>query len=157
MCLIWIQIPVRSVASSTNKSISVIDGNTNSIIKNITLDSYTNEPFLTFSDILADSRANLVYFSSRTTDSVFVIDGKKDEVIHTIPVHSPDFLAINYNNYVLYIASIENKSIMVINTKNNIEIDRIAIPKAHSLSGINVNTKTSYRSSTSFLNVWLSS
>jgi YVTN family beta-propeller protein len=87
------------VANTTNNSTSVIDGNTNRVVKNIVVGAFP-------SSIVVDSKRNLVYVANHYSNTISVINGTTDTVIQTFGVSgTPQSIAVNPNTNIVYVES----------------------------------------------------
>ena len=74
----------------TQSYVLVIDGNTNKVIKTITVNP-------TVTGIAVNESTNKIYISNYFADTVQVIDGNTDQIIKTIPTHTPQNLSNPYD------------------------------------------------------------
>lgn len=74
----------------TQSHVLVIDGNTNKVIKKITVNP-------TVTGIAVNESTNIIYISNYFADTVQVIDGNTDKIIKTIATHTPQNLSNPYD------------------------------------------------------------
>jgi YVTN family beta-propeller protein len=106
------------VANQLSDNISVINGNTGSILYNITLQG--GRPI----EILYNSFNHHIYVTNGFKNSVDVIDGKSHQVIKSIDVGDiPNGITFNPSNGDVYVTHSSKNSVDVIDGKTNEVID----------------------------------
>jgi YVTN family beta-propeller protein len=135
------------VSTPDNNAISIIDGKTNKVVDDITLD-------LPASDISVNPQTNMIYVagynsSARSSDSVYVIDGKTNTMIDddiSVDKNIID-LSVNPQTNMIYAVGINSSassfsdSVYVIDGKTNKVVDDIILLNKSS-SFIYVNQQT---------------
>lgn len=119
------------VANIGNGNVSVVDGLTNELIKNIDIGSGNI-------DLTVNPITNLIYVTDIESDSVKVIDGLSNEVITTIDVgNSPTGIGVNFFSNMIYVANVSGNSVSVIDGLTNEVIDTVDVGSSPQTVGVN--------------------
>jgi len=66
--------------------------------------------------LAVDEQRNRVYVSNQADDTVSVIDGATNTVLHTVRVgHAPNGVAVNQKTNTIYVANLDGESLSIIN------------------------------------------
>jgi YVTN family beta-propeller protein len=108
-------------ANQVSNNVTVIDGQTNSVITTIPVGII---PYA----LVWNSQNNKIYCVNNESNNVTVIDGQTNSVIRTIPVRShPDALVWNSQNNKVYCANEWNATVTVIDCQADSLIRTIAV------------------------------
>lgn len=110
-------------AADLNGSISVIDAETNDVIRTIDIpESIEGSP----RGIAVNEDLNLIYATNINSNSVSVIDGANDVLIDTVSVgEKPVSITVNPITNLIYVANTADNTISVINGLDNQVVDLI--------------------------------
>jgi len=109
-------------ANLSGDSISVVNGETNSVIKNIQVSASPR-------DLIVNEKTNQIYVANRDANSISIIDGKSHELSSTITVgEKPRGIAINENLNLLYVSHRDSNHIFVIDGNKNKVVNTIPLP-----------------------------
>jgi YVTN family beta-propeller protein len=101
------------VATWDSDTVSVIDGKTDSVTANITVQSPNA--------ITVNPNTNTIYVANRDSNTVTVIDGKTDSVLEDINLSgSPSSLAIDLKTNVIYVCDQDIGTLSLIQPKTEI-------------------------------------
>jgi YVTN family beta-propeller protein len=118
---------------SSNSTI-VIDGNTNNIMKNITVGKFPNS-------IAINPNINRIYVTNYDSDTVSVIDGNTNNIMKNISVGSgPSDVAINPNSNRIYVVNQHSNTISIVNGNTNRVIQTILTGKKPTTLQVNPST-----------------
>ena len=121
-----------------SNNLSVIDTNTNKVIKTIKVGDFPVEVYV-------DSKFNKVYVANQGDNTVSVINGTNYDIIQTIPVgKSPSSMVFNPNHNKVYVANKEDNTVSVINGTNYYIIQTIPVGKSPSSMVFNPNHNKVY-------------
>ena len=110
------------VANLSADSVSVIDGQTNKIIKNIPVSASPR-------DLVVNEKTNLIYVANRDANSISVIDGKSYGLVSTITVgEKPRGIAINENLNLIYVSHRDSNRLFIIDGNKNKVVNTISLP-----------------------------
>jgi len=110
------------VSNLSADSVSVIDGETRKVIKNIPVSASPR-------DLVVNEKTNLIYVANRDANSLSVIDGKSHELVSTITVgEKPRGIAINENLNLIYVSHRDSNRIFVIDGNKNKVVNTISLP-----------------------------
>jgi len=127
------------VANFAGDTVSVIDGKTNTVIRNIKVGS---EP----SSVSVNPVTNIVYVTNGRDNTVSVIDGKTNTVIRNIKVGtSPYGVSVNPVTNMVYVANRFHNTVSVIDGKTNTVISTINVGVPYEVfrpNGVSVNPVT---------------
>lgn len=123
------------VTKSESNQVVVINGNDDSLVKNIPVQ---RDPW----GIAINSRTNLIYVTNDSNDSVSVIDGSNNSVITTIPVqHQPLGITVNEEVNRVYVANSASNSVSIIDGSTHQVVQTLS-NVGRQPSGIVANAKT---------------
>lgn len=125
------------VTNTNDDTVTVIDGDTNKIIKSIKVGS---EPHV----LSINQETNTIYVTNLGSNEVTVIDGTTNTEITNIPVgDSPTDIDVNSQYNMVYVADPTSKNVTVIDGSKNIAVANISLddspPKYKEGIGITVN------------------
>ena len=130
------------VANSFSNDVSVIDTNTNAVVKNIPVGDYPTAVALSMP---RENHYPYVYVANTRSHSVSVIDGTTNAVVKNIPVGTTTDLSFDYASATLYVVNSVSNDISVIDTNTNSVVKNITnIGKFPSHIASNPNTNTIY-------------
>jgi YVTN family beta-propeller protein len=130
------------VANVDGNNISVINGKTNTVIKDIVVDK---GPFW----VAVNEETNKIYVTNADYNKLYVIDGKTDSVVKTIPLGSgyPIGVALNQETNTIYVAKYTESAIVAIDGETDEIIGApVAVGTPASPIGCNINTCTNFGS-----------
>jgi YVTN family beta-propeller protein len=126
------------VANSDSNSVSIINGVTNTVVKNVPVGGHP-------AYIAVNPNTTTAYIANSGNKSVSVINGKTNTVVRTIPVRKdPGHLAVDLNTNTVYVANSGNKSVSVINGKTNTVVNTVPVGEDPTYVAVNPNTDTVY-------------
>lgn len=103
------------VPNNLGNSVSVIDGDTDTVLTTISLGAGAGPYFAAVNET-----TNKIYIANNFGNSVSVIDGTDDTVITTVPTGSgPRAIAINETSNMIYVANYGASTVTVINGTDN--------------------------------------
>lgn len=112
------------VANLSRDSVSVIDGKTRKVIKNIPVSASPR-------DLIINEKTNLIYVANRDANSLSVIDGKSWELISTINVgEKPRGIAINENLNLIYVSHRDSSQLFIIDGNKGNVVSTISLPSS---------------------------
>ena len=125
------------VVNSTDSSVSVIDGVTNTVTKTIT--GVGTQP----TDIAVNSATNKIYVAGGTANGAVVIDGATDTVLTTVPTGNYAFrISVNSVTNRVYVSSAGlNGAVTVIDGSTDTVITNVPMPSGNAYASA-VNTAT---------------
>jgi YVTN family beta-propeller protein len=98
------------VSNYDNKTVSVIDGKTNTVTATIPIRGYP-------SDVSINPSTNLAYVTDQDNNTMYVLDGKTNKVIAHLKVgEAPINVSVNPSTNMVYVASTGNLSAMTPST-----------------------------------------
>jgi YVTN family beta-propeller protein len=125
------------VANRGSDTISVINGSTNSLIDEISLDAVAP------SGIIYNAANNYIYVTNAGSNSVSVINGTTNTVVENIPVGlGPNGIAYDQSNGNVYISNFMNGTVSVIDGLKNNVTDTIALEANSTPNGISYDPDT---------------
>jgi YVTN family beta-propeller protein len=125
-------------ANSKSNNVSVIDGETDSVIT--TIDAGNNSQGITVNPI-----TNRIYLANTFSNSVSVIDGASNSVISIINVgHVPFRLGVNPTTNCIYVANSYSDTVSVINGDTNTVIATVNVGGGPSGVAVNPTTNLVY-------------
>jgi YVTN family beta-propeller protein len=126
------------VARFLDDYVSVIDCNTNTITKNITVGTY---PI----GVAINPKTNMIYVANSESNTTSVIDGKTNTVIENIPVgENPQSVDVNPNTNMIYVANYWTNDTSVINGTTNTVVENIPVGVSPYDVAVNPNTNMIY-------------
>ena len=109
------------VTNEGSNTVSVINGATNSVIKNITVGSRPNEAAF-------DSSNGYVYVANCFSDTVSVINGANNSVVKNITVGSgPNGVTFDSSNGYVYVANYFSNNVTIINSAIDTVVDTVSV------------------------------
>lgn len=124
------------VANGGAKSVSVIDGSSNTVIETIPVGF---EPM----GVAANPSTNRVYVANNVANNVSVIDGATNQVIADVRVGTgPTGVAVNPNTNRVYVANAFNSTVSVIDGTSNTVISTITNSALNQPVAVDVNPAT---------------
>jgi YVTN family beta-propeller protein len=125
------------VANRGSDTISVINGSTNSIIDEISMDTVAP------SGIIYNAVNNYIYVTSAGSNTVSVINGTTNAVVENIPVGMvPNGIAYDQSNGNVYVSNFMNGTISIIDGLKNNVTDTIILDTGSTPNGILYNPDT---------------
>jgi YVTN family beta-propeller protein len=122
------------VTNRGSDTISVINGSTNSLIDEISLDAVAP------SGIIYNAANNYIYVTNTGSNSVSVINGTTNAVVENIPVGlGPNGIAYDQSNGNVYVSNFMNGTISVIDGLKNNVTDTITLEANSTPNGILYN------------------
>ena len=126
------------VANENDNNVSVIDLNTNNVIKTIQVGA---RPL----DVEVNTQTNKIYVANYNSNNVTVVSGSTDNVLTTIPVDTlPVGLAVNEVTNKIYVGHANSNIVSVINGSTNKVISTIQVGSSPEFVAVNPNTNTIY-------------
>ena len=125
------------VTNADSNTVSVIDGKTNSVVKNIEVGK---QP----SSIAINPNTNMVYVANSNSNTVSVIDGKTNSVKTDIVDNGSEFVALNPNTNMVYVANSNSNTVSVIDGKTNMWLEKITLEHIGYDLAVNPNTNKVY-------------
>ena len=125
------------VANRGSDTVSVINGSTNSLVNEITLDTIAP------SGIIYNAANNYIYVTNAGSNNVTVINGTTNAVVEKVLVGlGPNGIAYDQSNGNVYVANYMNGTISVIDGLTNDVTDTITLGTGSTPSGILYNPDT---------------
>ena len=125
-----------AVKNCTFNNVSVINGTTNKVVKNITVGSSPK-------GVSVNSNNGYVYVTNCGSDNVSVINGTTNKVVKSITVgRSPNGISFDSNNENFYVANDCSNNVSVINGTTNKVVKNIMVGSAP--KGVSVNSNNGY-------------
>jgi YVTN family beta-propeller protein len=126
------------VANYQENTVSVIDGNDNSVITTIPVGENPGW-------ICVNQSKKRIYVTNWEDSTVSVIDGDNDEVIENIKVGDhPQGIDINQKTNLIYVANNHDNTVNVIDGNNNTVIDTIDVGNEPAAVAVDSNTNYIY-------------
>ena len=122
------------VTNFVDDTVSVIDSETNAVLKTISVGRAPN-------GISLNSKNNKIYVANQLDNTVTVIDGSTDTILSVILVgQKPVHIALNENTNKIYVSNQDSNSVSVIDGNTDIVTTEIVVGAKP--QGIGINTKT---------------
>ncbi len=116
------------VSHMPGNTISVIDGDDNKVIADITIDEVKNIHEIVVQGIEINEARNHIYVANEKDSKIVIIDGESNQVIGSINVDEPPFsLGLNHLTNRLYASSLQSNIVSVIDIDDNQVIAKINI------------------------------
>jgi YVTN family beta-propeller protein len=112
------------VANLTDNTVSVIDGNSNTVTDTVSVGSVPEV-------VGVNPTTNMIYVANSNGNSVSVIDGSTDSVVATIPSNGSTFLAVNAVTNTVYVGNQLNNTLNVIDANTNTVVASVSIPNSN--------------------------